>query len=237
MKNYKLKLLLTCGLLSFLASCASDPETHQLIPVEKSIVLYADQRYDSLLFYTFDSWTVTPQVDWITVEGDSHLDIKYDYTKRYLCRVILLVKPNTTGKTRQGTVLVQSYEDYEYLAPVVQLGILNISHPAYTVDTFLGNSSIIPETAHFALTDSAHWTSDSICFSVQDNWDLKFVGEAPDWLSLDKTTDLPGRYKVNLTLTENTDTEHGRDAMLLLTSGEVANRIAVHQLPAKKVGE
>ena len=134
MKNYKLKLLFACGLLPLLASCIGDPETHALIPVEESIMLYADQTVDSLRFYTFDSWTVTPQEDWITVDGDSHADITYDYMKRYLCRVILNVKPNTTGKTRSGLVLVKSH-DYSYSSPLVQLGLLNITHPAYTPDS------------------------------------------------------------------------------------------------------
>ena len=137
---YKTKtLLLVCSLLPFLASCVSDPETHQLVPVEQPIILYADQTVDSLSFYTFDSWTVTPQADWITIDGPSHQDITYDYTKCYLCKAYLKVQPNTTGKTRTGMVLVQSYE-YSYTSPFVQLGLLNVSHPLPTVDTWLNDS-------------------------------------------------------------------------------------------------
>lgn len=233
MKDTK-TLLFVCSLLLLLASCIKDPEAHQLIPVESSFVLYADQTTDSVRFYTYDSWTVTPQVDWIAVEGKSHVDFNYNYSKRYLCRVILTFKPNATGRTRTGTVLVQSY-DYSYSAPFVQLGLLQVSHPAYTIDSYLNEQSSIPDIAHYELIDSAHWTSDSICFTVENNWDLKFVDEAaPDWLTLDKTTNLPGKYRVNLTLTPNTDTENARETKLRLTSGEVSNLITVRQLPAKK---
>ena len=61
--------------------------------------------------------------------------------------------------------------------------------------------------------------------------------EAPEWLTLDKTTDLKGRYRVNLSLVPNEDTENGREAKLRLTSGDVSNEIVVRQLPAKKEEE
>ena len=231
---YKTKnLLLAGGLLLSLACCTNDPEMHQLSPVELPFILYADQTVDSVCFYTFDSWSVTPQVDWITVDGESHGSFSYDYTKRYLCKVFLKLTPNASGQTRSGSVLVQSY-DYSYSSPFVQLGMLRVSHPAYTADSYVDETKIIPQTARYVLTDSAHWTSDSICFIVQSNWDLEFVGDAPEWLSLDKTTDLPGRHRVNLTFEPNTDTENGREAKLKLTSGKVANEIVVRQLPAKK---
>ena len=236
MKNSRHIQMLAYGLLLALASCTSDPETHELTPVVKSIMLYADQTVDSLFFYTFDSWTVTPQEDWISIEGDTHLDIDYDYTKRYLCRVIVSVEPNTTGETRRGTVHVQSH-DYSYAAPLVQLGMLDIRHPAYIADPYLDNSQVIPKVARFELTDSAHWTSDSISFIVENNWDLTFVGEAPAWLSLDKTTGLRGRHRVQLTLEENTSKEYDREAILRLTSGKVSNIITVRQLRVKKNDE
>ena len=230
----KKTLLLACSLLFLIASCANDPERHELTPVEKSFILYADQKTDSLFFYTFDSWSITSQADWITVESDPNVNIKYDYMKRYLCRIIVSFKPNTTGKTRYSTVLVKSY-DYSCAFPFVQLGLLHISHPAYTIDSYLDKQSSIPEVAHYELIDSANWTSDSICFTVENNWDLVFASETePDWLTLDKRTDLPGKHKVNLTLTENTDTENGREATLRLTSGEVSNLITIRQLPARK---
>lgn len=232
---YKIKIMLfACGVASFLASCVNEPEAHQLTPLEQPFVLYADQTEDSLRFYTYDSWTVTPLVDWISIDGPSHSEINYNYMKRYLCRLIVSLKPNTTGKTRKGSVLVQSY-DYCYSAPFVQLGVLNVSHPRYTVDSYLDVQSLIPDVAHYVLTDSAYWTSDSICFTVQNSWELAFVGEAaPDWVSLDRVVGSSGKSKVNLTLAKNTDTENGREATLRLTSGGVSNTITVRQLPAEE---
>ena len=233
---YKTKtLLLVCSLFPFLASCVGDPETHQLTPVEQAFVHYADQTVDSIRFYTFDSWTVTPQVDWITIDGTSHQDITYDFTKCYLCRAFVTMKPNTTGKTRTGTVLVQSH-DYSYSSPFVQLGILNLSHPLPTVDSWLDEQSGIPDVAHFELIDSAHWTADSICFTVQNTWLLEFADEtAPDWLEMENVSGLStGRIRVNLTLKENTDTENERKATLRLTSGRVSNLITVRQLAVPK---
>lgn len=233
----KLKtLLLACSLLPLLASCDGEAERHELTPEVSSIIIYADETIDSLRFYTFDSWTVTPQVDWITVEGNTHLDLVHDNSMRYLCRVILNVKPNTTGKTRKGTVLVQSY-DYSYSAPFVQLGLFKVSHPLFTADTWLDEQSGIPDVAHYELIDSAHWESDSICFTVHSNWNLVFADEAPEWLALDNTMGLPGKHRVNLTLVPNTDTENGRETKLRLMGDKVSNEIIVRQLPAKKEEE
>lgn len=226
--------LFAVGLLSLLASCAGDPERHELTPVEQRIILYADQTLDSLRFYTYDSWTVTSQAEWITVEGDGKMDVAYDYQTRYFCRVFLHLLPNTTGRSRQGTVHVKSY-DYAYSAPFVQLGLLNISHPSYTTDAFLDEQSHIPSTAHYELLDSAHWTADSICFSVENNWEL--LGELPEWLSADKRSGLPGKHSVHLTFQPNLDTENAREAKLKLTSGEVENDIIIRQLPARKEEE
>ena len=234
---YKVKAsLLACSLLSLFASCVNSPERHELSPVEQSIILYADETIDSLRFYTFDSWTVTPEVNWIAIDGDSHLDLVNDYTVRYFCRVFLSVEPNTTNQTRVGTVLVESY-DYSYSALFVQLGLLKVSHPGYVVDSYLDEQSGIPYEAHYELIDSAHWEKDSICFKVENNWDLVFVDGKPEWLDIDKATALPGEYTVKLTLVPNEDTENGREAKLKLISGAVSNEIIVRQLPAKKEEE
>ena len=229
-------LMLAAGLLFLIASCDNEPERHQLLPVEQPFVLYADQTTDSLCFYTFDSWTVTPQEEWITIDGDSHMDIKYNYMRNYLCKVMVSLEPNMTGQTRHCSVLVQSH-DYSYSSPFVQLGILQLSHPIGTVDTWLDEQSGIPDVAHYELIDSAHWESDYICFTVHDDWELVFVDGKPEWLDVDKMTGPSGRFSVNLTLAPNIDTENEREAKLRLTSRGVSNEIVVHQLPAKKEEE
>lgn len=230
----KIKSLLPlCSLLLMLSACSGDPEPHQLVPVEQPFILYADQTVDSVRFYTFDSWSVVPSVDWITVVGQSQATIDYDYTKRYLFRVVLNITPNTSGETRSGTVLVKSY-DYSYSSPIVQLGMLEVQRPAYTADSYLDDYGIIPKTAHYELVDSAHWTSDSICFKVENGWELLFDGTTPDWLQLDKTTDRKGRHRVNLTLTPNTNPAEEREAKLVLKSSGISTPITVRQLAPKK---
>lgn len=232
---YKVKsLLLVCSLLPFFTSCDNEPENHELSPVEKSIILYADQTLDSLRFYTYDSWTVTPKADWISIEGKSQMDLKYIYWAPYLCRVFVTVEPNTTGQTRTGTVLVQSYE-YAYSSPVVQLGLLKVSHPGYIVDCWLDEQSYIPDVAHYELTVNANSTSDYISFTVQNNWSLTSADDTPaDWIAFDgRTSGLPGEGRVNLILEKNTDAKEERTATLRLTSGEVSNLITIRQLPAE----
>lgn len=230
----KIKIvLLACAVPALVISCSNEIETHELTPVDKPYVLYADHTLDSLLFYSFDSWTATPQVDWLSIYGDSHTEIKNDNTK-YFWTIHVSVKPNATGQTRKGSVLVQSY-DYSYSSPVIQLGLLNLSHPDYIVDSWLDEKARIPEVAHYELIDSAHWTSDSICFTVENSWELAFEGEAPNWLSYDRMFGSSDEhYRVNLTLERNTDRENERRATLRLTSGEVSNIITVRQLPAGK---
>lgn len=232
MKHITRPLLPLCSLFFILASCSSEFDRHVLTPEINSIVLFADQTKDSLGFSTFDSWTVTPQADWIHIDGESHGEIKYDYMNNYFFNVMTKVEPNTTGKTRYGTVLVQSYV-YSFSAPVIQLGLLQLSYPPFTTDVWLDEQSRIPSVAHYELTDSAHWISDSICFTVQNNWDLDFVGGTPDWIVLDKQTGLPGPNKVYLTLTPNADEHPERQATLKLTSGTVSNEIVVRQLSVK----
>ena len=233
--------MLAAGLLSLVASCDSAPENHKLSPVANSIILYADQTSDSLRFYTYDSWSVESQNEWIDIEGDSHFEFTYNNMNCYLFKVMLSVEPNMTGKTRYGTVLVKSY-DYSYSSPIVQLGLLMLTHPYFTVDSWLDEQSRIPDVAYYELIDSAHWDKDSICFTMHDNWKLEYVGDKPDWLSfhmgegneVDKVEDYEeGKYTVYLTLTPNVAPDE-RKATLRLTSGKVSNDIVVRQLPAKQ---
>ena len=236
-------LLLLCSSIFFLVSCLSDPETHQLALVTGNSLLFADQTEDSVKFYTFDSWQTTPQSDWISIAGDSRGDIKYDYSKRYLCRVDVSLKPNTTGCTRQGRVLIESYE-YSSYAFFTQLGMLDVRHPDYTVKEYFDISTLLPETVEHVLIDSTGSGVDSICFRVYKDWTLTFEDSAkPDWIDWGTNTSeiidekkiggRPGRNRVNLTLEPNT-TENERETTLLLTSGEVVNPITVRQLPVKK---
>jgi len=226
-------LLTACLLLLLVASCNNEPERHELTPAGDAFVLYADQTLDSLHFYSYDSWTVTPQVEWVSVYGPSHTDVVNDNTQ-YRWNLNLIVEPNTTGRTRRGSVFVHSY-DYSYSSPVVQLGLLFVSHPNRTVDTWIDERSGIPDVAHYELIENARWTADSICFTVENPWSLRLVDATPaGWLQLDATSGPAEEHcRVNLAFSANRDEENERRATLRLISGEVFNDITVRQLPAK----
>ena len=55
--------LFAVGLLSLLASCAGDPERHELTPVEQRIILYADQTLDSLRYLRLLDGDIAGRVD------------------------------------------------------------------------------------------------------------------------------------------------------------------------------
>lgn len=230
---YKIKtLFIVVSLLSLVASCADDPEMHKFSLDPGTFVLYADQTSGTFSFETYDSWTAVPQVDWITIDGDNHLDVAYNYMNLYHSTVTFTALPNTTGRTRLGTILVKTY--YSSAVPFYQLGVLNVLHPRYTIKTWLDEKAHIPDEILYELTDSANWEKDSICFKVEKDWELELVGDAP-WIELVGNTAGPkGKNRVDFNLTPNTNTESGREAKLTLTSGEVSNEIVVRQLPAKK---
>lgn len=236
-KNTTISLAVGC-ILALFASCSSEAEIHQLTPFASSAVHFADQTVDSLQFLTTDSWTVLPQNDWIGTRGITSGTISNATGVNYLVTVPVEMKPNTSGRTRTGSVLVKSGE-FSFSMPFVQLGILEITHPVFTAEKWLDRGHGIPEEASFVLTDSAHWTVDSLCFNVQGNWDLEFAEQpAPEWVSFDKSTDLRGRYKVNISLTPNLDSDNGRETKLRLTTDapgdvRVSNIITVRQLPAE----
>lgn len=234
---YKIKtLFIVVSLLSLVVSCADDPEMHKFSLDPGTFVLYADQTSGTFSFETYDSWTAEPQVDWITIEGDNYLDVAYNYMNLYHSTVTFTAQPNTTGRTRLGTIFVKTY--YSSAIPFYQLGVLNVSHPRYAIRSWLEEQAHIPDEVIYELEDSAHWTEDSICFKVENDWELEFVGEAPEWIELvNNPAGSSGKNRVNFNLTPNTDTENGRETKLKLTSGEVSNEIVVRQLPAKKEEE
>ena len=219
----------------FVTSCG-DMDQHQLMivyPAQGYSVLYADESADSISFVTFDSWRVRPnEPDWIRLTGEETGNIKYDNTKRYWITCELEFAPNTSNKTRLGTVEVFSYE-YSVGAKYLQYGHLDISHPEAEVENFREGSTI-PETVKFCLTDSAFVPSDSLCFNVHQRWNLAYKdGQAPSWLKISEMEGTPGKNTLELTFEENLSTEP-RSTVLLLTSGRVTNEIKIEQLGRKK---
>lgn len=227
----KKTLLLVCGLLPLVLSCVKDPETHQLLVENRFTTLYADQTIDSLVFYTFDSWSVASATGWLTIDGPSEGEIQYNNSRRYRCRAGVKVTPNTTGETRDGYVYVNSYE-YTSTFVRLQYGYLNISRPVCTVEEYMDEGQTEPKKVHHTLIVNAQTDEDSLCFTVQNNWSLAFEGETPEWLTLEKTSGERGKNSVKLSFSENTDVTKTREAKLRLTSGVVSNIITIQQKPA-----
>ena len=227
----KKTLFLIFGLLPFVLSCVKDPETHQLLLENSFTTLYADQTIDSVVFYTFDSWSVVSAADWLTIDGPSEGKIQYNNSRRYRCRAGLVVSPNTTEVTRVGKVHVNSYK-YPGNFVRLQYGYLNISRPLCTVEEFMDEAQTVPKKVHHTLTVNAQTDEDSLCFVVQNYWSLAFEGETPEWLTLEKTQGERGKNSVKLSFSENTDATKTREAKLRLTSGQVSNLITIQQKPA-----
>ena len=219
------------------SSCIGDMDNHELYIYEPEVasLLYADQTRDSLSFFTFDGWTITPKCDWIklTYPEESTYNVSYNSERRYFCCTYLDIDKNTTGRARLGQVDVSSYE-YTCGAMYYQMSFLNVSRPTYRIKSYWPNSNYsLPDSVQFVLADSAIWTVDSISFTVQDSWTLESVGESPSWLTLSEEQGKAGSNRVTLGYEINMDTVQ-RSAKLRLTSSGISTDIDVVQLGITK---
>ena len=235
-------LVLVFLMTMFLPSCLSDPDQHQLnVVYPNNTLLFADATVDSLMFYTFDSWEVHPNCTWIKVDGDDKYNLTYDYNKLYLCTVRLALQPNTTGKTRMGTVTVNSY-DYSASGLYTQLGYLCVTNLNYKVKDYVtssyGVSVSIPLDVDFYMADSAFVTQDSICFTVEKSWTLSTPdgSELPSWFQLEKTSGHAGHNNIAVALEPNPFYEDRKTTVRLSSSG-VKTDISITQFAKKKPTE
>lgn len=221
----------TAGVLT---SCNNDTDQHQLAVMYPGVsLLYADNTTDSLVFLTFDSWSMHSNASWLTPRGKTSATVNHDASKRYQFIVYFDVEANTTGKSRWGNVEVFSYE-YSASAYYLQLGCHNVMHPAGTPVTYINDNRNLPETIRFEATDSANVTLDSLCFSVQADWTLSFAeGEDATWLTPEKTAGTPGENIVRVSMTENTSDKERQTTLTLKSSG-VSTDISFKQLPKKE---
>ena len=217
--------------LLLFVSCSKDPENHALYvlhPSSPRYQIFADQESDSIVFQTFDSYNMLSLNDWITITAGDSYDVKYDYRNLYEFTSLVSFKPNTTGKTRVGTVRVQSY-DYQSAAVFTQLGYMDIYHPAPQLTT-------TADSVSFDMNVAATVAVDSICFNVTKNWTLDYAADADrTWLTIDKKEGAAGHGMVTISIAPNADTENERTTVLELKCGEVTNKINVKQSKADAV--
>jgi hypothetical protein len=229
------KLSFLCSFMAvalFVTSCVKDPERHILhvsYPVPCSI-LYADEQTDSLVFETYDSYKLTSLADWITISAGESYDVKYNYMNLYFFKALLSLTQNTTGRTRQGSVRIDSY-DHPSGAIYYQLGCLNIKHP---MPVSTDSLHAIPDSVSFDLLVDATAIEDSICFNVSKHWTMNYdTGADSTWATINAANGNAGYNKVLLSLTANPDTLE-RTTVVTLKCGEVTNFINIKQLPFKE---
>lgn len=221
-----LSVIAACIML--ITSCHKDPENHTLYliypnpAIQQDCWVYADQEQDSIIFETFDSYKTTSLADWITVTAGASYEVNYDYRNLYAFTTLVSFKPNTTGKTRLGSVKIDSY-DYSSAAVFCQFGFMNIRRPEPM-------NTIVADSVSFDLYVNAVSTVDSICFNVSKPWTLAYAENADQtWAVVDKTSGAAGDNKVTISLTPNTDTKNARATVLELKCGEVINLINIRQ--------
>ncbi len=206
-----------------LLSCNGKTEYHYtaiIHPVGEQS-LYADQTEDSLVFITFDDWTLTLGSDWV------HMDEVNRYGKvpagfYFDVFVPLTFDVNTTGRTRTTTATVMANGNL-LSSGYTQVHYLNIKKPQRRNNAY-------------QQVDSAHYERDSLHFVAHGNWTVELQGEQPAWMQWENPQALSGRkgeHKVYYTLVKNeTDLRH--EAQIRLTSNGVPADITLVQLPKKK---
>lgn len=229
MKKVNFLSAIVAGFL-LLVSCHKDPENHTLYVVYPNPAqpqggwVYADQELDSIVFETFDSYNTTSLADWITVTAGASYEVDYDYRNLYAFTTLVSFKPNTTGKTRIGTVRIDSY-DYSSAAVFYQLGFMDIRHPEPM-------TTVVEDSVSFDLYVNPVATEDSICFTVSKPWTLSYAENSDQtWTAFDKTEGAAGDGNVTITFTPNPNT-YGRTTVLALKCGEVTNLINIRQAAA-----
>lgn len=138
--------------------------------------LFIDQLKDSVIFKTYDSYTVAAyNTDWIKPNSQfspASANIPNSYYTWYLVKVGLDVEPNTTGKCRVGYVGVRTFGlewDETCYAYYFQTNFHCITRPVpvYKYD----ENRVITDAKH-ELTDSATQVSDEIKFVAYSDWNL-----------------------------------------------------------------
>lgn len=186
----------------------------------RSIVIWADQTRDSIVFASSDSWTLTSSdPSWCSFDPeDAKFENKYD-NAMITQKILLTFTPNTTGKLRSAVLRIDGGESAN-AAYYAQVPYLGITHPSRLVSMDLRIDSLV------TLTAPASAELDSVEFEVFSNWTLTALDGS--WVTPQKTSGKAGVYKVFLDLKQNTVSQERRDT-LLLTSNGITDSIPVLQ--------
>lgn len=208
------------------ACSKADNEMHRttiLYPTNGSLMVFADQTLDSLKYETTDQHTLFSTASWCVPDNDFLNDFKmYDHSI-YSLMSFVTFEPNTTGKQRTATVMILG-EKCSAAAMYCQVPYLAVSRPTRMVH--MQNY----DAYTYELTDSAHFTTDSVCFYVYGDWSL--TPKKGEWVRVQRMQGMKGQQTVRLNLTPNTTGADRRDTLLLESNG-VVDSLPLLQLAAQ----
>ncbi|MCM1107532.1 MAG: hypothetical protein NC388_00590 [Clostridium sp.] len=177
-------------------------------PFNGASVLYADQTRDSLSFLSFDSYTITVNSDWLHA-NESDLKGEVPAGAYVEGSIYFTVDPNTTGKTRDCSVVLNSY-GYDFQAYYRQLPYLRVIRPSMNTE------------GEYSRTVKFDAEKDSLVFHPHGNWTLAIDGEKPEWMEWQEGTSMSGvagEHKAVFTLRKNTTLDSRRVKFILTSNG------------------
>ena len=207
-----------------------DPTSQQ---PRQSMLLYADQEYDTLKIFSFDPWKLETSGDsaWFTLSptsGDARPGTPA------VTRIDIRMPQNDTGRNRMNSIFVKSHD--ELGCPIYQNSWLNITRPTPRIDA---SKHFIYKTAKFAFQEfEAAAATEFVSFHVYQN-DAKLTWESGnEWATFDdenaskeELTFNAGTHTIKLKIAKNDGAE--REAKLLLTSGKITTPIYLKQAAKK----
>ena len=231
MRKYLLSALAVAVL--FLASCGKDSYYHTMSLIYPSLeqpsIVYADQKLDSVLFYTTDTYKITSTESWLTPDHTmSSMNVQNSYHSVYSVwqfRVYVNTEPNTEGKVRSGYLHVNSQGDDDWdntaTAMYYQLAWMNIWRPAPILNYNDGQAV----SAIFKIKDAAEVITDTLEFEAHGDWTLKGGSIIrPETVSEGRS----GKQKIALAIEPNT-TYTERQGKLILSCNGVSEEIVFIQ--------
>jgi len=217
----KLFLSVLAITLVMVVACNKENEYHLMEVSNPYHLVYADHTLDSLQYSTTEVHTVKTEVDWCTVDG-TYFDELNEFISThegvYNLAAILNIRPNTTGKTRDAYIHINS-TDYSSVGLFRQLATLNVTRPLRYYAEDLERDSAL------ALRLDGVESIDSVSFTVEGNWTL--TADEGSFVSVAQNEGAAGSHVVHITAPANPGGE--RMTSLKLTSTVAYKENGVYQ--------
>ncbi|MCD8302101.1 MAG: hypothetical protein LUC44_03675 [Prevotellaceae bacterium] len=226
------KIIFLSLAVACLASCDKESYRHSIAQVYPTPgtygSLFADQLKDSIAFTTFDSYQITTNDSWVTIDPDlAYMKIENSYWYEWYMSVPVTFEANATGETRDCMISVYNYGPDDWSATMtisfLQFGWHNISRPTPAYEY---GSNTYPVRATFSLTDSATQVVDTLAFTAYNDWTL--ACDDSTFVHLQSTSGSAGSNHAPITLSPNEESAD-RSAVISLTSSGVTTEITLTQ--------